>query len=279
MTSSSIFQYIEKLINSILTNFDASLLTGHMATLTKVIALGLVLWIVYHGALVFLGKSAKLMEDFLKEAVIVVAIGIIIVDMTYIGMINTAIESLHLWASGGVSLWKQLDLMMSDIIAMGIIMEDTDGTFDMVGLFSQVLTWIGFTFVAFATVSVLLWTTLTLKFLLVLTPLMIASLVFGWFKNIFFSWVEMLLANTFVLLFVGLFFTMFGEKYKKFTTTQLKYAESASVDVWSIASEVFFVSIVMFIFISSSIIFATKLAKVSMDSEMRGAFKNWRNKR
>lgn len=271
------FGYIENLIDSILENFDATLLNQQMTYLIDIIALYVTLQIVIRGLMIWAGKSQEPIKELMWNLVKWWFIFLVAYNVGGgLDLINNAIKSFHVWAGGGdVSLYVKLDEMLDVIVKIGIMMEDTDGTFDMVGLFSQAITWFGFLLVAIPTVVILMFTQLTLKLLLILTPLILITLLFGWLKPIFSKWLETLISNILTLIFVGLFFKMLSNKYQKYANYIFSKTESGGIDVFTLAGEVFLVSIVMSAFVFSSIYFASKLSGVSMDTTVQESVKSW----
>ena len=271
-----IFQYIEKLIDSILINFDSHLLGQQMLELKIVITIWITIWMMLKGYQIIAGYKGINVADVIYKMFALTLIIALAFDTSWITKINSAIEGIHIWAGGGdVSLYVKLDSILQIILEIGKIMEATDGSFDMVGLFSQALTWFGFLLVAIPTVGILIYTQLALKLLLVITPLMILSLAFGWLKPIFSRWLEMIIANVFTLIFVGLFFKMFSESYQKYTSYALSQAGNSGFDVFGLASDVFLVSLVMSAFVFSSMIFASKLSSVALDDSVKDSVRSF----
>lgn len=262
-----IFQYIETFTDSILANFVPSLLKSRIDEIVAILEAWFTLWIMARGYMVLAGKTEEPVKDLLWRLSIY---GIILMFATNAGgwftLVTESINNISAWAQGDVSLYKQLDDMMVDIIKMGNMMEDQDGRFEFTGFFAQVLVNMSFVIFSIPAIVIIIIAEFILKILIMIAPIMILTLLFDWIKTIFDNWLKMLLSSILTLLFVGIFFKIIALKYEAMVKQSLAFAKGGDIGIVSIAMDVFIVSLVVVVLILMARGIAQSLTYVAINS-------------
>jgi len=261
------FQYIETFTDDILSSLVPSLLKSRTDEVVAILGAWFTLWIMARGYMVLAGKTEEPIKDLLWRLAIY---GIILMFVTNAGgwftLVTQSINQIGEWAQGDVSLYKQIDDMMDDIIKMGVMMEDQDGTFEFTGFFAQVLVNMSFVIFAVPAIVIIITAEFILKILIMIAPIMILTLLFDWFKTMFDNWLKMLLSSIFTLLFVGVFFKIIALKYEGMVTKSLAFAKGGDIGIMNIAMDVFIVSLVVVVLILMARGIAQALTYVSINS-------------
>jgi type IV secretion system protein VirB6 len=262
-----IFAYIETLADKITASITEEAVKPQVDQLGLILVVWFTLYVMAKGYMVLAGKSDEPVKDLLFRLSMY---AIIVTFATNAGgwltLVTDSINGLHLWASGDVSLYERLDKMLTQVLKMGAIMEDTDGTFEFTGFFCQVAVLISFTLVAIPAIGIIIVADFTLKILIMISPLMIFALLFGWFKGIFGKWVQLVLNNTLTVLFVGVFFNILSNEYKTIIDKSLVHSESGSIGIVPITTDLFFTSLIILILVLLARALAKELTYVSIES-------------
>jgi type IV secretion system protein VirB6 len=219
------------------------------------------------GYMILAGKSDEPVKDLLWRLSLY---GIILMFASnasgWFTLVTDAINDIGTWAQGDVSLYKQLDDMMVDIIKMGGMMEDQDGTFEFTGFFAQILVNMSFVIFSIPAIVIIITAEFVLKILIMIGPIMILVLIFDSLKTIFDNWLKMILSSVLTLLFVGIFFKIIALKYEAMVKQSLVFAQGGDIGIISIAMDVFIVSLVVVVLILMARGIAQQLTYVSINS-------------
>ena len=201
-----IFSYIQTLADRITDSITTAAVAPQVTQLNLILTAWFTLYVMAKGYMILSGKSDEPVKGLLfRLSMYAIIVAFATNAGNWFTMVTDAINGLNLWASGNVDLYDRLDQMLAQVLKMGAIMEDTDGTFEFTGLFCQVAVLIAFTIVAIPAIGIIIVADFTLKILIMIGPIMIFSLLFDWVKGIFGKWVQLILNNTLTVLFVEYF--------------------------------------------------------------------------
>lgn len=261
-----IFTYIETISDRLTDAISTAAVSPQVSVLQSVLLGYLTLWVMAKGFLILAGKIDDPLKDLLYNAAIKAIVISVVFSPTWINGVSDAINGLHEWAGGDVSLYARLDDMFEQVINMGSIMEDRDGNFEFTGFFCQIAVIIAFAIVSIPAIGIIIVADFTLKILIMLSPIMIFTLLFDWIKPIFEKWLQLILNNTLTVLLVGLSFNILSNEYQTVIAQSLANSQNGSVGVLTITSDLFFTSLIILILILLSRGIARELTFVSIES-------------
>ena len=262
-----IFSYIQTLADRITDSITTAAVAPQVTQLNLILTAWFTLYVMAKGYMILSGKSDEPVKGLLfRLSMYAIIVAFATNAGNWFTMVTDAINGLNLWASGNVDLYDRLDQMLAQVLKMGAIMEDTDGTFEFTGLFCQVAVLIAFTIVAIPAIGIIIVADFTLKILIMIGPIMIFSLLFDWVKGIFGKWVQLILNNTLTVLFVGVFFNILSNEYKTIIDKSLTHSQSGSIGIVPITTDLFFTSLIILILVLLARTLAKELTYVSIES-------------
>jgi len=241
-----IFTEIEAIVNELTAQLNSAAVSPQLNALQSILLAFITLWVMAKGYMILAGKTDEPIKDLLFGAAIKAIIITVVFSPAWISLVTSSIDGLNEWASGSISLYTRMDELLSSAIKLSNNLIDADdGILDVpiVGTFSAVLVMFGFVVFSVFTILIVIGVTVTLKVLIMLTPIMIYTLLFDWFKQVFSKWLELVINNTLTVLLVGIFLNAFDGKYKSILDS--KAAHGGSGDLIYIGTAILIVSLIM----------------------------------
>ena len=99
---------------------------------------------------------------------------------------------------------------------------------------------------------------------------MFFALMYGWTKNMFTQWLNLIIANTLTVLVVSLILKSTVDMFIKYQLFLVK--EVANIDPFLTSIQVLIYGLLLALFINISKVLAERLAQVSMESAMSSSF-------
>jgi len=167
---------------------------------------------------------SELIWDFSKKCLIIV---FALNYGGYLDFVVDAVNGIHSWAGGGFSVYENLDILGDKAHKLAMLAYDkSSGGFSLgflIGVFAQVLILIGYFIIATPAFLVLLLTTFTLKIILMLAPVIIACIFFGWLKGIFTQALNILISNILTVMIVSILLNSLS----KYIANFIRYADNS----------------------------------------------------
>ncbi len=241
--------------------------TGVVQTLSSLLALTVTIQIMFKAYQTFGGK----VNEPIKELVWDIAIRMIIVGVAlnfggYLDTIKFAMENLQNIMSGSESLYSGLDKKLdATLILISRIWENVGVFFgDSIGLaiLTTICVLVSFFLGVIPAFVTILMTSITLKLLMLVLPLVLFAQTYPWFKNIFQQWLGLFVSNLFTVFIVGTVFNIFSEKYAS-TIETLNTAKKLLP--FPIMSDSLIMGIVLFGIFKVAADIAEKLGNVSIE--------------
>ncbi len=277
----SVFTYIGELTDNITNDISNADISTQVSQINNIILVWFTLYIIAKGYMVLAGKSDEPIKDLLFR---LATFGIIVAFATnasgWLDLSINAINGLNNWASGGSSLYAQLDKAFEDAVELGIMIEEQeDEAFEVnvAGFFANVIVLIGFGIFAIPAIGIIITTSFILKILILIAPIMLFALLFDWVKGIFQKWIELILSNALTVLLVGISFNVLTTKYENYISAIKGQAEAIGENGLSLSVEIFFVSIILMLLILMAKGIAQQLTYVSIESLPGSAAKSAAN--
>ncbi len=208
----------------------------------------------------------ELAWDFGKKAIIITF------ALNYAGWLDMVIEALnglHHWSAGGTSTYENLDKVFENIKKIADLAYDKAGsgiTAAIIGGLAEIIIYLSFLVgCALPAFVILLLTTFTLKIMLMLTPIIIGCLFFGWLKNVFTQGLNIFLSNLFTVLIITILLNTLDNfilKFIELSTDNLKNG----MDSLYVSFKIFTFSAVFFVIIKTAASIAKELAVTSIES-------------
>jgi len=259
------FSHINEALNNIFTHFDISSMTPYMVSLKAFTVIYLGLLITINGYRILAGKYDKPFKTFIYEMVLWSLITTIAFNTNgYWSAISDAIDGVHVWAGGGIDLYAVMDKLSTKTGHIADILSDEGGTVS--GAITPLILWAGFLIASIGITFILIGTTFTLKLLILVAPLAVVALLFGWIKQAFTQWLVLLLSNTLTVLLIGIIVKSLSLELDSYITNLTIGVEQGNFDEW-LASFNFFVFGLFVAFLSKTVLnLASGMAGGGIDS-------------
>jgi type IV secretion system protein VirB6 len=268
--ASTVFTYIGALTDNITSDIASADISTQVSQINNLVLAWFTLYVLAKGYMILAGKSDDPVKDLLFRLSVY---GIIVAFATNAGgwldLASEAINGLNEWASGGSSLYTQLDKAFDDAVQLGIMIEEQEDEaleINIAGFFANVIVLIGFGIFAIPAIGIIITTSFILKILILISPIMIFALLFDWVKGIFQKWIELILSNTLTVLLVGISFNVLTTKYENYISAIKTQAEAVGENGLALSVEIFFVSIVLLLLILMAKGIAQQLTYVSIET-------------
>lgn len=264
------FESIGNLVDSIFSLIENSANSDLVNQLAVLFSITLTITVLIKGFAVLAGKSQEPVKELVWDMTLKVMIITFALNIGgWLDLVTNAMEGLHEWAGGGVSLYSLLDDVFIKTRDLANIAWEKGNV--VTGALSFAGIYVGFGIGAVPALYLIIITSLTLKILIMLAPFMFFALLYGWLKNMFTQWLSLFFANTLTVLIITLIFKAIINKFENFIDYS-KVNINSGVDVFFIAFQVITVGILFYILVYTCKGIAEKLATVSMESLMQSGF-------
>jgi type IV secretion system protein VirB6 len=201
------FSTLHTELNTLFSHFNIGLMSGWILALKGLLVAYFTMLIIYRAIQIGKGTTQTPIRYFFYEMVLwAIVLSVALNHSGWWARIDGSIEAIHSWAGGGVNLYAQMDNLVDKVnrLAEGLFEKDPATIFVFKGAAAYALVWIGFIIAAMSITFILIGTTFALKLLILVAPLAIVSILFGWFKQTFQNWLVLLLSNTITVLLIGI---------------------------------------------------------------------------
>lgn len=233
---------------------------------------GLTIYALWYAYTVLAGKQKSPVQDFIWNLTRLFVILMFVKNMD--GWLNytlTGIDGLKETLSGNQDAWSWLDQLWTKVqqVAAHIMSKDTSTYVKTDGAIGSLLTYAGGILALCACAITFLMAEITLKVLAVTAPLFIFCLAFGFLRQMFNSWLQLIISSCFIF--------MFGSLALRAGTAYLNYILSKVVEEISDANLIAMgVSatlggIFMAFVIWQAKTYASQIASVGAEGAMQGA--------
>jgi len=276
-----IFGIIESKVNLIIGHLNAAAVSPQVSALKSAMIAYLTVWILFRGYMVLAGKSQEPMKDLLFDLAIKATIIMVVFSPTWITLISNAIDGMNSWASGSTSLYTRMDDIVNSLGELiKIVWKKDDSYVPLIGATTILMIVSGFVVFSVFAIWIMVSTTLILKILIMLSPIMIASSFYGWIKDIFTQWIRLIIANTLTVLLVGIFLNAIDGMYKGLIDNAKTTMSDSNLIISGLGILIFSLIIALAIYMAKGI--AQQLASVSIENlpgqALRDA-RDWKDRR
>lgn len=267
------FQGLGTFVSNIFTFLNSSDIQTIIQALVSLFGITVTLWVMFEAYKSFAGKSDRPLQELVWK--ITSAMLVIAVATNQNGFMQTlkiAFEGLHHLMSGDINLFAKLDKLFDEAIKLAnLTYQATPSSIGgaILGALCILLIYIGFVIGAVPTFLIIVFTELTLKLLLLLLPLAIFALAFGFSKQIFNQWLNIFISNALTILIVGLIMSAVLGTYTDFQTSLISNA--GSVEPMGVALQSFIMGIIMLGLVKVAHSIAEKLGTVSIEAISKSA--------
>jgi len=225
------FSYLNTELTLIFTHFDITKMASYMLALKSFLIIYLGLMITIKGYLVLAGKYPQPIKNLVYEMILwsIIISFAFNIDNHWVTL-SATIDEIHTWAGGGVNLYAVMDKLVGQTSEISTIFIKASSFYE--SPFIAILVWGGFLMASAGITFILIGTTFTLKLLILVAPLAIAALLFGWIKQTFTNWLVLLLSNALTVLLIGIIIKVVSISYDKFMQNILFKIKAGDVDYW-----------------------------------------------
>ncbi|QNM89757.1 type IV secretion system protein [Aliarcobacter cryaerophilus] len=267
------FQGLGAFVSNIFTFLNSSDIQTIIQALASLFGITVTIWVMFEAYKSFAGKSQEPLRELVWK--IVSASLVISVATNQSGFMETlkvAFEGLHNLMSGDINLFAKLDKLFDEAIKLAnATYQATPSGLGgaILGALCMLLIYIGFVIGAVPTFLIIVFTELTLKLLLLLLPIAIFALAFGFSKQIFNQWLNVFISNALTILIVGLIMSAVLGTYTDFQTSLI--SNVGNVEPMGVALQSFIMGIIMLGLVKVAHSIAEKLGTVSIEAISKSA--------
>ncbi|MFA5428456.1 MAG: type IV secretion system protein [Sulfurimonas sp.] len=267
------FQHIGQKLDKIFKLIEDASSSDMVNQLAVLITVWITIIIMIKGYMTLAGKSQDPIRELVWDIAIKVMIMVFVLNIGgYLTLVTDAMDALHSWAGGGISLYSKLDDLLAktkDLTEI-VINKDSD-MIPLTGIVAALLIYAGFLIASLQSLIVIVITQFVLKLVVMLAPFMFFALIFGWLKNMFTQWLSIFFANLLTVLIVTLLFNAVIDNFAGF----IKYSTAGAasgLDLIYIGIEVLIFGILLATLIAVSKDLAEKIATVGFEGVMQSEF-------
>lgn len=211
------FVRVERFIGDTMERISTGVSGGYASDLNSLFPAAVSLFLLYKGYQVLAGKIDSPISDLVYDVTGKVIIMAFVMNYGgYLDATLSAIDGIKEGFAGKENLFELLDSQFSTIQELGgeILKADTDWI-PLRGVIAAIMVWIGGICALLPTALILLVTTVTLKLLAITAPIFLFCLMWGWLRQMFNQWLQLIFANILTILFISLVGQLGLTFYKK----------------------------------------------------------------
>ena len=267
------FQSLGTFVSNIFTFLNSSDIQTIIQALVSLFSITVTLWVMLEAYKSFAGKSDRPLQELvwkITSAMLVIAVATN--QNGFMETLKVAFEGLHHLMSGDINLFAKLDKLFDEAIKLAnATYQATPSSIGgaILGALCILLIYIGFVIGAVPTFLIIVFTELTLKLLLLLLPIAVFALAFGFSKQIFNQWLNLFISNALTILIVGLIMSAVLGTYTDFQTSLI--SNVGNVEPMSVALQSFIMGIIMLGLVKVAHSIAEKLGTVSIEAISKSA--------
>ncbi|WP_334092580.1 type IV secretion system protein [Helicobacter typhlonius] len=271
--SSQMFTGIGYTIENLLSNLQQMSLNNKMQQLQLIVSAIITLSIMYKGYMVLAGKSQdpirELVWDLGRKAFILsFAMG----AGVWLNYSIEAVKGIYEWAGGGIGFYQQLDGLVDAVLKYMASLWKESGMSagkTIMAAFMIVIVGICFVAICFELFFSIIACSVSNTFLIIVLPLALFCLMWNQTKQVFTQWCQLLLSNTFTLLFLFMFMSFCQSVLEQVISLEaLKEFDLKNILLQTLEVTLMCFVLVQIIKVIKSL--AQNLAQVSLDSAMSG---------
>lgn len=267
-----LFQSLGEFITNILMFLNTSSIQTIIQALAGLFGITVTIWIILEAYKVAAGKSQTPTQDLIwKITSSMLIISVATNSNGFLDALKLAFEEIHYMMSGEINLYAKLDILFVEATKLSnSISEATPFGVEgaIISVFCTFLIYLGFIIGVVPTFLVIAFTELSLKILLLVLPIAIFALAFGFSKQIFTQWLNMFISNALTILIVGLLMSAVIDTYISFQVSLS--GQTVLFEPISMALQSLIIGIVMLVLVKIAQGVAEKLGTVSMEALSQG---------
>lgn len=268
-----LFQSLGEFITNILMFLNTSSIQTIIQALAGLFGITVTIWIILEAYKVAAGKSQTPTQDLIwKITSSMLIISVATNSNGFLDALKLAFEEIHYMMSGEINLYAKLDILFVEATKLSnSISEATPFGVEgaIISVFCTFLIYLGFIIGVVPTFLVIAFTELSLKILLLVLPIAIFALAFGFSKQIFTQWLQMFISNALTILIVGLLMSSVIDTYISFQVSLS--GQTVLFEPIAMALQSLIIGIVMLVLVKIAQGVAEKLGTVSMEALSQGA--------
>lgn len=267
-----LFQSLGEFITNILMFLNTSSIQTIIQALAGLFGITVAIWIILEAFKVAAGKSQTPTQDLIwKITSSMLIISVATNSNGFLDALKMAFEEIHYMMSGEINLYAKLDILFVEATKLSnSISEATPFGVEgaIISVFCTFLIYLGFIIGVVPTFLVIAFTELSLKILLLVLPIAIFALAFGFSKQIFTQWLNMFISNALTILIVGLLMSSVIDTYISFQVSLS--GQTVLFEPIAMALQSLIIGIVMLVLVKIAQGVAEKLGTVSMEALSQG---------
>ncbi|RXK13233.1 conjugal transfer protein TrbL [Halarcobacter mediterraneus] len=257
-------------IDDIFSLIDSAATSDLMTELSILFSISITIMITIKGYAILAGKTQDPIREILWDLVLKAVIITFALNIGgWLTMVIDAMNGIHQWAGGRVSLYAEMDQLFAKAKEVANMAYEKGNMFS--GTIALLLVYLGFFIGAIPALIITIVTSFTLKILVMIAPFMFFALFYGWLKNMFTQWLSLFFANTLAVLSVTLIFSAVVNKFENFISHSGNSINNG-LDPFYVGVQVIIVGVLLVVLVYVAYHIAEKVATVSMESVMKSSF-------
>ena len=268
------FQGLGTFVSNIFTFLNSSDIQTIIQALVSLFGITVTIWVMLEAYKSFAGRSDRPLQELvwkITSAMLVIAVATN--QNGFMETLKVAFEGLHHLMSGDINLFAKLDKLFDEAIKLAnTTYQATPSSIPgaILGTLCMLLIYLGFVIGAVPTFLIIVFTELTLKLLLLLLPIAVFALAFGFSKQIFNQWLNLFISNALTILIVGLIMSAVMGTYTDFQTSLISNVGN-NIEPMGVALQSFIMGIIMLGLVKVAHSIAEKLGTVSIEAISKSA--------
>lgn len=270
--TSDFFKTAHRLIDQVLDTATKGKLAEYSGIAVDLVQAGVVIWMIIYAFQTIAGKQKTPVADFLWQMG-KMALILIFVKNTggWMDAANNEINALKTTLAGGLDPWVWLDQLWVKTSQVGALLMqlDTSDYVKVEGALGSWATYIG-SIIALMTASIIFFSAeITLKLLTITAPLFVMCLIFGFLRQMFNNWLQLIFSSLLTLMFATLALRA-GTSYLNHVLSVLvqeaKDSNLIAMGFMAMAAGIFTAFVAW-----KAAQFASQIASVGVEGSMQGA--------
>lgn len=258
-----IFQYIGNWLDELFNFLKSSSNTDVAQALATLVGITITIQIIVKAFQVASGKSQAPTQELVWDISIkILIIGVAMNLGGFLDAIKLSMEELHNIMSGDKNLYAVLDDKLSATVKLAELVDDESpyGT----GWFYSGLIYFSFLLGIIPSFLIVITTDITLRLLLLISPIILFFRAYSWGKQMFDQWLSVFFTNLLTVFIVGTILKLFVDKYGSFINTQQEAIKN--LDVLTVVGQTLIMSLLLFSIMKLAVMMAEKIGSVSIES-------------
>ncbi|OOF40058.1 hypothetical protein BKK50_09975 [Rodentibacter rarus] len=207
MAGDRFFEHVEEFLKETLKDLSSGFSGGYASTLSSLFPSAVTIFILYKAYQILAGKVQSPVAEIIWDLAVKIMILAVVTNYGgYLSLALSAVDGIKESFVGGDSIFSLLDdqLEIAQSLAGTIYALDESDYVPLAGAIGAAGVWLGTGIALLVAGIILLVAEITLKLLAITAPIFIFCLMWGFLRQMFNQWLQLIFANIITVLYVGI---------------------------------------------------------------------------